>query len=557
MNRSAHDLNTARTLQIIVLFVGIAALWFGVLDSRHLLRFDEGRYAEIAREMSGSGDWVTIRYDGLKYFEKPPFQMWATALAYRWFGVGEWQARLWVAVSGAAGVGAMVIAARRWFDGRVALLTALVLVSTPAWYLGAHFNSLDMGVSGALACVLAGVLIAQHPATEMRSRRNWMWFAWASVGVAVLTKGLIGIALPGLVLVVYTLVARDGTLWRRLHLVSGALLMMVIVTPWFVLVTLRNPEFPQFFFIHEHWQRYVSTTHHRSGPWWYFVPQLMVGFLPWLGLAASIALSLRAEPRRAGFRPMLLCACWAGAIFVFFSASGSKLPGYILPVYPALALLAAVALARFDKPRWQRYLLVASALLVLGFVGTRMLAGLGGDATPNVQYRAYASWLVAASGLALIGFFLAWRTLARSPGRSIVMYSLTVFGALTIALCGHESFGRAASGIDLVPPIEAVLQPDMPIYSVRLLDHTLPFYLRRTMVLVEAPDELEFGVAQEPQKWVPTLSRFIAIWTTAPHALALMSHETYDELRSRKVPMVPVAEDLRRVVVANFNFASR
>ena len=176
--------------------------------------------------MLASGDWVTIRYDGLKYFEKPPFQLWMTALAFGFFGVGEWQARLWVACSGAAALLMTALATHRWFGRRAALYAALVLLAAPGWNLASHFNSLDMGVSAALTFVLAGVLIAQHPSNTASARRLWMWASWTAMAVAVLTKGLIGIVLPGMVLVVYSLLSRDFAIWRRIHLVSGALLML-------------------------------------------------------------------------------------------------------------------------------------------------------------------------------------------------------------------------------------------------------------------------------------------------------------------------------------------
>ena len=103
-----------------------------------------------------------------------------------------------------------------------------------------------------------------------------------------------------------------------------------------------------------------------------------------------------------------------------------------------------------------------------------------------------------------------------------------------------------------MPAIEAVLTPQMPIYSVRRLDHTLPFYLRRTMIMVEAPDELAFGVEQEPQKWLPTLAAFSAAWTTGPPALALMSRDSYQQLKEPGLPMFDLTGDEKRLVVTNF-----
>ena len=530
----------------------VAAAWFLTLGLRHLLPSDEGRYAEIAREMYASGDWVTIRYNGVKYFEKPPLHLWMTAIAYHLFGVGEWQSRLWVAISGAIGILATMVAAKRWYGERVALLAGLVLLAAPTWNIAAHFNSLDMGVSGALACVLAGVLMAQHPDASAAQRRHWMWAAWAAMAAAVLTKGLIGLVLPGLVLFVYVLLARDWMLLRRLHAGSGSLLFLVIVVPWFVIVSLRNPEFPSFFFIHEHWQRYTTNVHHRGAPWWYFVPQLLVGFVPWLALSWPMARAVRKDLGGEGFRPALLLGVWAMVIFVFFSLSGSKLPGYIVPIFPALALLAAPVLSSIDAKAWRRQIVLTALIVAITLAATPFVARLGSTGTPNELYRSYAVWMAGALALSLGGLALAFRLRHSAGLRSFGVYSVTLFAAITVALLGHETFGRKSSGVDLAAPIQKVLTPDMPIYSVRMLDHTLPFYLRRATTMVESADELEFGLTQEPQKWLPSLDAFENVWASGPPAIAIMSPATHALLERGKVAMVPLARDARRVVVTNF-----
>ncbi len=538
--------------------LALLCIWFGTLDARHLLRSDEGRYAEIAREMWVSGDWVTPRYQGLKYFEKPPWHLWMTALAYQSFGLGEWQARWWVAFSGAVGLLMTVLAARRWWGPRVATTTGLVLLAAPNWNLGGHFNSLDMGVSGALAVVLAATLLAQHPQADAATRRRWMFVAWAAMGVAVLTKGLIGLVLPGLVLVVYSLWARDLQIWRRLHIVGGCLLMLAITVPWFWLVSSRNPEFLQFFFIHEHFQRFTSGVHRRSAPAWYFVPQLLGGFLPWLALWPGMALLAWQRRGEAGFGPVRLLAAWALAIFVFFSASGSKLPGYILPVMPALAVLAALALDRLSPRAWSRCLVGALVVTTLLAAAAPFAGRLSSDSTSAAAFGAYAPWLTAAALVMLAGVLAAlWLQRRDDRAPSVFAYSVAMFLGTSTGLLGHETLGRGSSGVDLVPRIQAVLKPEMPIYGVRLLDHTLPFYLQRTLVMVEDPDELAFGVAQEPTKWLPTMAAFRARWAGGPPALALMSRDTYRELAAGQLPMNPVAEDVRRVVVANFPVPAR
>ncbi|KWR75582.1 glycosyltransferase family 39 protein [Cupriavidus sp. IDO] len=543
---------------VAAIAVMVLLFWFGTLGVRHLLGPDEGRYGEIAREMFASGDWVTIRYNALKYFEKPPFHMWVTALSYTVFGIGDWQTRLCVALSGIIGVLASMLAAHRWFGARAALLTGLVLVSAPMWNIAGHFNTIDMTLSGVMACVLAFMLLAQHPEATPAARRNWMLACWVAMGVAVLTKGLVGLALPGLVLVVYTLVTRDFGLWRRLHLLAGVALMLLVTVPWFWLVSERNPEFLRFFFIHEHWQRYTSTVHSRKGPLWYFIPLLVGGFLPWLGLFPRMWQVVR---ERAGvdndnaarpFQPAMLAAIWAIAIFVFFSLSGSKLPGYIVPIFPALAILAGVALEHIDERSWRRQLMAGLAIGVIGLLASPVVATLDSNNTPNALYRAYAIWAAAAFALMAGASLLArWLLPRRGLLTSITVYGLGMFVAFPVALMGHETIGRSSSGIDMIAPIARVLRPDMPLYGVRLLDHTLPFYLHHPLVMVEGTDELAFGAGQEPQKWLPTTDAFIAAWQNGPHAVAIMSPRTYDELRDR-LPMQVIARDWRRVAVANF-----
>ncbi|MCO4891437.1 glycosyltransferase family 39 protein [Cupriavidus sp. WGtm5] len=548
---------TASTVALVSLL--ILLVWFGTLDMRHLLRSDEGRYAEIAREMVATGDWVTIRYHELKYFEKPPFHMWVTALAYTLFGVGDWQARLCVALSGMLGIGVSMLAAARWYGCRVAMLTGLVLVSTPMWNVAGHFNSLDMTLSGAMACVLACMLLAQHPAATPAAQRNWMLACWAAMGVAVLVKGLVGLALPGLVLVVYTLATRDWKLWGRLHLLAGIAVLLAVTVPWFWLVSERNPEFLRFFFIHEHWQRYTSNVHHREGSIWFFVPLLLGGFLPWLGLVPQMWQAVR---ERAGvargnaprpFQPALLAGLWAVAIFVFFSLSGSKLPGYIVPVFPALALLAGVALDTTTERAWRWQVNAMIALGVIGLIASPFVGMMEKQGTPNTVYREFAEWLAVAFAVMLGGALLAHRLLrTRGVFPSVAAYALAMFVCATVGLRAHEAMGRPSSGADLAPAISAVLKPGMPLYSVRLLDHTLPFYLRRTTILVEHPDELEFGIRQEPQKWIPTIDQFIERWQDGQRAVAIMAPQTYAALAARGVPMHKIAGDRRRVAVANF-----
>ena len=560
----------------VALLAGVLLGWSVGITWRHLLPADEGRYAEIAREMLANGDWVTVRYQGLKYFEKPPLQIWMTALAFKAFGLGEWQARLWTALSAVGATGAIAWAAGRWFGPRVGVASAAALLAMPLWVLGGQYNSLDMGVSAALTLVLSAFLVAEHPATTPAGQRLWMCAAWAAMAGAVLTKGLIGIVLPGLALISYSLLARDFDIWRRLQWTWGLAVFLLIAAPWFVLVSVRNPEFSHFFFVHEHFERYTSGVHQRGAPWWFYAPLLAIGCLPWTGLAARAFRQFTQAVRDAWQRPgklgnphtaaagsgkaldpVLLLAAWAGSIALFFSASGSKLPGYIFPVLPALAVLAAVALDKLDPIAWRRHLLFLAILAVAATLACPWLAQSQSQDSPGANahslYRAYANLLTLACATAALGVGWAWFECNKGRlARSVLAVGVGFYGFAALAVAGHETLGRDASGIDLVAPIAAELTFDMPLYGVRRLDHTLPFYLRHTLVMVDSADELSFGVAQEPERWLPSLDAFARVWASGRPAMAIMTAATLAELAPRGLTLRVVAQDAHRVVVANF-----
>ncbi len=539
-----------RTSTLWLLAATLLAVWLGTLGYRHLIPTDEGRYAEIAREMFTTGDWVTIRYNDLKYFEKPPLQMWGTALAYTLFGVGDWQARLFTALSGLIGIAFTMLAAARWWGKRVAVVSALVLASAPMWNVGAHFNSLDMGVAGCMTMALAALLLAQHPDASPAQRRGWMWACWAAMALAVLSKGLIGVVLPGFVLVVYTLVARDWALWKRLHLLTGLAVFFAVGAPWFVLISARNPEFAWFFFVHEHFQRFTSTVHHRDAPLWYFVPLLVAGFLPWLAQLPGAARLTMARDQAAanGFRPTLLLGLWAVLIFAFFSVSNSKLPGYIFPIVPALAILAALVLEQADERMWRWQLKTFLGVSLVGLAACGYLATMSSEMYPNAVFARFAAFLAAAFLAAAVLTWLALRLAARRF-ESLAAFACGWFLTFTIALLGHEAFGRSMSGIDLVPAVKLWLKPGVPFYAVERLDHTMPFYLDTPAVMVQEPDELAFGVAHEPAKWIPTTDAFVVRWRDGGQAVAMMSPGTYQRLAAQSVPMTVIAQDTRRVIV--------
>lgn len=544
----------ARTL---VLLLAFTAVWFSNLEYRKLVNPDEGRYAEIPREMVASGDWITPRLNGIKYFEKPALQYWATAAAYTLFGEHQWTARLWSALTGFLGVLMVFFTGRRLFGAEAGWYAALVLGSSLLWVLVGHVNTLDMGVSFLLSAAVCAFLLAQHDAAQARARSRWMLAAWAALALAVLSKGLIGLVLPGAALFLYILIERDWRLAGRLRLAAGVALLLVLTLPWFVAVSLANPEFFQFFFIHEHFERFLTKQHGRYEPPYYFIPVLLAGMLPWtLILIDALARAWQRDPRQR-FQVRRFLFLWAAVVFVFFSASSSKLLPYILPMFPALALLIGARLTRLGARAlaWQ-----ALPAALAGIVLLALIPGIERYASREAEvdlFRDYASWLIAAGLLQIAGAaacaWLAWR------GRAAAALVVLAFAGLVFAqlvLSGHESLSRAKSAYHIVQEIKPELKPGMPFYSVDTYDQSLQFYLRRGTTMVRYTDELGFGIAQEPEKFIPELAQFERTWNAAREALALMSPATYESLRAQGLPMRLVARDTRRIIVARHPAAS-
>jgi 4-amino-4-deoxy-L-arabinose transferase-like glycosyltransferase len=546
------DSRPVRTRVVAMLACILAVVWFCNLGYRSLARSDEGRYAEIAREMAVTGDWTTPRLNGIKYFEKPPLQYWMTAAAYEVFGEHEWTARLWAALTGFAGVLMVGFAGARLFGQRAGFYSAMVLASSVLYAVMAHINTLDMGVTFCLTLGLLGFLLAQRGDGRTRETRLWMLLAWAAMGFGFLSKGLIGLALPAAAMVAYALVHRDISFLKRLEPFAGIAIMLAIALPWIIAVSIANPEFPHFFFMHEHFQRFLTQVHHRTAPWWYFVPLLIAGMLPWTAmLGQALIAAWKSDPTGPSFKPRRFLLLYAAVIFLFFSASQSKLPSYILPILPALALLGGEWLTRV-RGRTLTWLILPIAVLALaGAVASFFTETFGAEKVPAALYATFSRWILAGALVLFAASCLAM-LLARRERIEAAVIALGSGGLLLVQLImtGDQTLSPSYSTSHLAATVRPLLDADTPFYSVRTYEQTLPFYIKRTVTLVDYRDELDFGLKQQPELAIATLAEFEASWRNNRKALAIMGPDVYDELKGRGLPMRLLAEDARRVIVS-------
>jgi 4-amino-4-deoxy-L-arabinose transferase-like glycosyltransferase len=541
------------------LFLAFAAVLLGVLKARTLVPPDEGRYAEMAREMFASGDWVTTRLNGIKYFEKPPLQTWMNALSFELFGLGDWQARLWTGLCGLLGVGLTGYAGKRVFGDRVGFYAALVLGSSFYWVACSQINSLDMSLSGMMTIALCALLVAQRDDATASEQRNWMLVCWAGMALSVLAKGLIGLVLPGGVLVFYTVFSRDWKIWTRLHLVKGLLLFLLIAVPWFVLVGLKNPEQPHFFFVHEHFDRFLKTEHHREAAWYVFFVLLAAGSVPWVGvLVQSLVLGAKRSTEATRFKPRLMLLVWVAFIILFFTKSNSKLPGYIVPVFPAVALLVAWYL---DVGTRRSRMLTAGLTALLGaalLAFVPFMLRLAKHPGEDVLYAAYQPWALAAGLVLLIGGALAM-LYARQMQRDLTVLVLAIagFAGTELLLCGFEPIAQVRAGTLLLPAMKAAgaANPATRVYSVGIYEQSLTFYLGRTVTLVDYTDEFGFGLEQQPELAIPTIPAFIERWrldaAAGVKSVAIIRPEFLADFQRQGLPLRVVAGDARRTVIAN------
>jgi 4-amino-4-deoxy-L-arabinose transferase-like glycosyltransferase len=525
---------------LAVSWLGLALLWFLPLNSPHLFDPDEGRYAEIPREMVATGDWVTPRLDAIKYFEKPPLGYWATAAAFESFGQHAWTVRLWPALSGMFGLMLTFALGRRLYDQRAALLAVVVQASALLYVALARIATLDMGLSFGLQIAMSAlVLLVGAPRPGERPLRALPLLLGAGVALAVLSKGLVGILIPAAVAVLFMLIHRDWRLPLRARPWWTLAALLLLAAPWFVLVSARNPEFVHFFFIFQHFQRYLNSAQFdRYQPVWFFLPVLALGFLPWTTLLPQ---ALRAGWRaaRAGERATSLLLIWAAFVLVFFSLSQSKLTPYIVPMLPPLSLLTGRAIAGLAPRRLAAHLW-AVAVIAAVIAAAVLLSWVLPAMAPLVARASTASILGFAIAFLLLGLGAGIGAFFARRGALLSAAAATGLGGLLMAqsaLLAADYLPRMRAVVDLTQQLRPWVSGATRVYCVNAYLQPVPFYLQRTCTLVGYRGELDFGLKQEPWLALADIRQFAPDWQQQSDALAIMRPEDYQELETLGAPM--------------------
>lgn len=477
----------------------IFALLYGFrLGSYPLGNPDEGRYAEIPREMIATGDWVTPRLNGVNYFEKPPLVYWTTAVVLKVFGPSEWAMRAVPALFALSGVLLTYAAARRLYDRETGLLAAVVLGTSLLFFALAHILLLDMAVSVLMSATLFCFILGVR--AEPGARRRWLFYGlYASAALATLTKGLIGFLVTGAVMFFWLLIFNQ---WKRLlplYLPTGILLFLGIAAPWHLLAAQQNETWVHRYFVYEHFERFFTPAASRPGAWHYYIWIVLAGLIPWVGFlwpavrdAVKGGWAARAKNADAWF-----LITWIVFIFLFFTKAQSKLPPYILPVFPALAvLIGAWIIKTLREPDSVARLRVG--LRVFSFVAGLLAVALCFAVlrpalvklTPEKAQVLQLPAFIMAAVLILGGVLAPW--LAKTRGAcsallGVVATMVLFFATLQFAAPNIQKPGTKP----LAEYVKAHAQPGDRVLHYHEFFHDFTFYAERLVDVVAFKGELE------------------------------------------------------------------
>jgi len=467
---------------------------------RPLWEIDDARYAEIPREMAESGDWLTPRLNYLEYVEKPPLIYWAGALSYLAFGVGEAAGRLPNALFSLFGLIGVFWLGTRLFSRRTGLAAALILGTSVQFFTFGHYVTPDMAVTVSLLWATGLILLALRD-PEHGARPGAL--AWVAMSAGFFSKGLIALVLPGLWTAVLLLLfpqLRRGL--RPLLLNWGPLFLLATVGTWLFAMEARNPGFLGFFFLEQHFKRFLTSHFNRPGSWHYFIPVVIVGGLPWTPLSLPAVLTPLGSPRETDPRELQL-ALWAALVFVFFSLSESKLISYILPIFPHQALLTARLLERLhETPRLRKWLraggtFAAGILLAAAAAAPAVVPRLSIPISIGSAPLAIASALLAALGTALLVLTRGGVDEGDGSGRLALtaLCGLIVCGSMTAGVrhfTSHLSVKRislaAKARIETLEP-----EAEVRLMSYDFLPHGLMFYAQRPVDMLNWYGELKYA----------------------------------------------------------------
>ena len=493
---------------------------------------DEGRYAEIPREMLLHGDWLVPHINGVIYFEKPPLIYWLTAIIMKIFGDSLWAVRLINPLLSTLGCLFVYAVGRSVFNARTGLLAAL-MTGSALLYLGlGRLLTLDVGVSFFLTVSLGSFLIS-HSRSTTRSRTLWLWLAYFGAGCAMMTKGLIGIVFPMMIIGMWILIYHYWAYLKRMRIITGVVIVLLVNVPWALAVQHQHPFFMHQYFWVQQFARYATPIASRHMNFFAFVAVLLAGLLPWLVLLPqsikSVLATGWAKRHQHHYEGFLLL--WGGLIFLFFAPSQSKLITYLLPVIAPFCLLMARWLDRHWNELWQQrfHLSIWAFIMICGLMA---IAGAVVPHLPKMDTHPMLKWYLGMLSLwmvvVIIGTFVA---LQRRQVKTILFWMVLSFSVAGNLIWVAMPMMNNRSVADIATTINRYLEhyPQATVATLSNYYQDLPFYIKRRIVVADWQGELRFGIEHQPQsqQWMISKTTLLQRWSQPNLIFLVLSNEHY------------------------------
>ena len=481
------------SLRVIILICICLLLYFFRLGHMPLGDIDEAMHAATSKDMVRSGDWITPQYNGENFYDKPPLYNWLAALAFMGLGFNELAARLPAALLGLGCVLLTYWLARSMFGPLAAFLSALVLATSAEHIILSRAVVHDISLA---FCITLAMTLFFVGFKNERHRKTAFLCGYAALGLAVVAKGPVGAALPMMAIGLFLIYKRQLSFLKEMQIGWGLLIFLAVAMPWYILISLKNPDYLEYFVLKQNIGSFLSQQSRHPKPFYYYIPVLMGGFFPWsLFLPLSLWRTLRAKAALHG-DGLIFALIWFGAIFIFFSVATSKLGTYILPLFPAASLLVGALFydllhkfdARLHKGIWFSYLPFAALMpFVLVYLLLFPPDALATDAGLQLSLVYFLTvwvlgWVVISSALVIKKKYHAFVG-------SVAAMVTTFFVLVLIYVI--PLLGPLVSGKELALKLDKLMAPGENIRFYLKARASFLFYTNRSVELLKNPRQLK------------------------------------------------------------------
>ena len=528
---------------LLLFFIACIVLGF-YLGGHPLVIPDEGRYCEVAREMLARHDFITPYLNGVLFFDKPILYYWLQMLAMHLLGMKAWVMRIWPLLFAYIGMLATYLFGRLFFDRQTGWMAAAILLLSPLYFGSAHYANMDLEVAVwitlSLYCLMVVLFFSWH-----RYAPLCHFLAYVFMGFAVLTKGLMGIVFPVMVVGLWICLHWRWDLVKKLCLIRGTIYFLMITLPWFILIQHRHPSFFHYFFITQQVTRFISQHFNAQQGAWFYIVVILLGMFPWsFWLIAAAIKQIRERKIKDNQAPLVTFLwLWFLVILIFFSIPKSKIAGYILPVFAPCALLCAnyfrwrltTTLKRMDR-------IIVLLLFALGLAAFVFWLGHPLFQSHLSHLKGYFFLMTCCLlVMAVFALFALWR---HRLSLFLVPAALLMLVILLLTSYWAVDFGLPTTK-PLLDSISGFMTPKVSVVSYFDYHQDLPFYLKHTIIIINNWQDKDIASLDDWQRefyWGAQLG---------PHANTLWLPKTFWQWHI-KHPKKQVVVFLQRSAITQF-----